>query len=346
MADPRFFDRLGPLTLNEIAALSGAAISDSASGNDTVDTVAPISEARPGALCYLENAKLLRAYPDIRLDGVILLAPPALAEDLAGRGAHVLTHAQPRAGFGRAAAALYRLKPFAVDSAIAPDADIAGSSVIGHGVVIGAGARIGENVVIGPGSAIGPGCRIGAGTHIGPRAVILCADLGENCNILSGAVIGETGFGAAISDDGLVDMPHLGVVEIASSVTIGANSCVDRGQFGATVIGEGTKIDNLCHIGHNCRVGRNVAMAAFAGVSGSCVIEDDVMFGGRVGLQDHITIGKGARIGGNSALAESVPAGETWMGDPAQPLRQYLRQVSEVRRLAKRGGERKTKKKD
>lgn len=174
---------------------------------------------------------------------------------------------------------------------------------------------------------------------------MLCAELGEDCNILSGAVIGETGFGVAVSDAGLVDMPHLGSVEIAASVTIGANSCVDRGQFGATRIGEGTKIDNLCHIGHNCRIGRNVAMAAFAGVSGSCVVEDDVMFGGRVGLQDHITIGKGARIGGNSALAESVPAGETWMGDPAQPLRQYLRQVSEVRRLARRD-ERKTSKKD
>ena len=345
MADPRFFDRLGPLALNEIAALSGAAISDSASGSDRVDTVAPISEARPGTLCYLENAKLLRAHPDVRLDDVVVFATPALAEDLAGRGAKVLTHGQPRAAFGRAAAALYRLKAFPVERAIAPDAEIAGSAVIGHGVVIGAGARIGEDVAVGPGSSIGPGCRIGAGTHIGPRVVLLCADLGENCNILSGAVIGETGFGAAVSDDGLVDMPHLGVVEIASSVTIGANSCVDRGQFGATTIGEGTKIDNLCHIGHNCRVGRNVAMAAFAGVSGSCVIEDDVMFGGRVGLQDHIVIGKGARIGGNSALAESVPAGETWMGDPAQPLRQYLRQVSEVRRLARRG-ERKTKKKD
>ena len=345
MADPRFFDRLGPLTLDEIAALSGAAISVSASGADTVDTVAPVSEARAGALCYLENAKLLRAHPDVRLDGVYMLAPAALAEDLAGRGAKVLTHDQPRAAFGRAAAALFRLKPFPSDTPVAASARIDPSAILATGVVVGEDAEIGADVEIGPGAMIGPGCRIGAGTRIAPRAVILCADLGENCNILSGAVIGEAGFGAAVSADGLVDMPHLGTVGIANAVTIGANSCVDRGQFGATTIGEGTKIDNLCHIAHNCRVGRNVAMAAFAGVSGSCVIEDDVMFGGRVGLQDHITIGKGARIGGNSALAESVPAGETWMGDPAQPLRQYLRQVSEVRRLGRRG-EKKTKKKD
>lgn len=345
MADPRYFERLGPLTLDEIAALSGAAISDSRFRADSVETVAPVSEARAGALCYLESARLLRAHPDIRLDDVVVLAPDGLAGDLAARGAKVLIHAQPRAAFGRVAASLFCLVPFSADVAIDSTARIAASARIGHGTSIGAGAEIGADVVIGPHCAIGPGCRVGAGTHIGPRVVLLCADLGTNCNILSGAVIGEAGFGAAVSDNGLVDMPHLGSVEIADSVTIGANSCVDRGLFGATTIGEGTKIDNLCHIAHNCRVGRNVAMAAFAGVSGSCVVEDDVMFGGRVGLQDHITIGKGARIGGNSALAESVPAGETWMGDPAQPLRQYLRQVSEVRRLGRRGGK-STKKKD
>jgi len=345
MADPRFFDGLGPLTLNEIAALSGAAISDSASGSDTVSEVAPISEARPGCLCYLENGRLLKAHPDIRLDDVVILAPASLTEALMERGAKVLVHAQPRAAFGRAVPGLFRPRAMPIEHAIDPSARIAPGVRLGAGVVTGADVQIGENVSIGPGSVIGPGCHIGAGCRIGPRVVIQCADLGENCNILSGAVIGEAGFGAAVSHEGLVDMPHLGTVEIAASVTIGANSCVDRGLFGPTRIGEGTKIDNLCHIGHNCQVGRNVAMAAFAGVSGSCVIEDDVMFGGRVGLQDHITIGKGARIGGNSALAESVPAGETWMGDPAQPLRQYLRQVSEVRRLARRDT-RTSKKKD
>ena len=333
MADPRFFDGLGPLTLNEIAALSGAAISDSASGNDTVCEVAPISEARAGRLCYLENGRLLKAHPDIRLDSVVILAPESLAGALAERGAKVLVHPQPRAAFGRAVAGLFRPRELSAEHAIDPSARITPGVRLGVGVVIGADAEIGEKVMIGPGSVIAPGCRIGAGSRIGPRVVIQCADLGENCNILSGAVIGEAGFGAAVSDEGLVDMPHLGTVEIAASVTIGANSCVDRGLFGPTRIGEGTKIDNLCHIGHNCQVGRNVIMAAYAGISGSCTIGDGVMFGGRVGLHDHIEIGAGARIGGNSAVGRNVPPGQTWLGSPAQPIEAEMKQIAALRRL-------------
>lgn len=334
MADPRFYDRLGPLRLNEIAALSGAAISDSAKGEAAIGDVVPFGSATAGALCYVERARTLAA-TDVPLKDVAVLAPAALEAELSARGALVLIHDAPRAAFARVTPHLYRPRPLFGEIPLAPDAQLARDVRLAPGVFVGTGADIGAGVEIGPGSVIGPGCRIGAGTRIGPHVTVMCADLGEACNILAGAVIGEAGFGVAVSADGLVDIPHLGNVEIGHSVTIGANSCIDRGLFGATRIGEGTKIDNLCHIGHNCDVGRNVAMAAFAGVSGSCTIGDGVMFGGRVGLQDHITIGKGARIGGNSALAESVPAGETWMGDPAQPLRQYLRQVAEVRRLAK-----------
>lgn len=155
MADPRYFDPLGPLTIEEIAALSGAAISDSASGDDTVGMVAPISEARRGVLCYLENAKLLRANPDVRLDGAFVFAPDGLAAELADRGAHVLTHAQPRAAFGRAAAGLFRLKRFPADGLIDPSARIAESAVLSPGVSVGAGAEIGEHVVIGPAARSG-----------------------------------------------------------------------------------------------------------------------------------------------------------------------------------------------
>ena len=340
MADPRFYDRLGPLTLNEIAALSGAAISVSAKGDLAVGEVAPASEAGPATLCYIESRKAMdtRSAP---FDGVAVLAPAALEDALNERGAHVLVHPAARAAFARGLAGLFRPRALPSQDRIHSTARIAASARIAWSASIGAGAEIGDDVEIGPGAVIGPGCRIGAQGRVGAHATIMCADIGTGCNILAGAVIGEAGFGVAVSPDGLVDMPHLGTVEIGDSVTIGANSCVDRGLFGPTRIGEGTKIDNLCHIGHNCQVGRNVAMAAYAGVSGSCIIEDGVMFGGRVGVQDHLKVGAGARIGGNSALAEDVPAGETWMGDPAQPLRQYLRQVAEVRRLARAKGNKK-----
>ena len=340
MADPRFYDRLGPLTLNEIAALSGAAISVSAKGDLAVGDVAPAGEAGSGVLCYIESRKALDSRSG-SFDGAAVFAPASLEAALSERGAQVLVHPAARAAFAKAVSGLFRPRSLPSKDRIDGRARIAAGARIAWSASIGDGAEIGDDVEIGPGAVIGPGCRIGAGCRVGAHATVMCADIGTGCNILAGAVIGEAGFGVAVSPDGLVDMPHLGSVEIADFVTIGANSCVDRGLFGPTLIGEGTKIDNLCHIGHNCQVGRNVAMAAYAGVSGSCIIEDGVMFGGRVGLQDHIRIGAGARIGGNSALAEDVPAGETWMGDPAQPLRQYLRQVAEVRRLGRAKGNKK-----
>ena len=233
----------------------------------------------------------------------------------------------------KAAAALFSVRPMPVGEAIAPSAALGQGVRLSPGVVIGEGASIGDGVALGPGAVIGAGCRIGARTRIGAHAVIQCCDMGEDCNIFAGAVIGEAGFGIAVSEQGLADIPHLGSVELGNGVTIGANSCIDRGVFGPTRIGEGTKIDNLCHIGHNCQVGRNVIMAAYAGISGSCTIGDGVMFGGRVGLHDHIEIGAGARIGGNSAVGRNVPPGQTWLGSPAQPIEAEMKQIAALRRL-------------
>lgn len=335
MADPRFYDRLGPLSIEEIAALSGAAISDSADRGLAIDDVAPVAQARRGTLCYAEGPKALEGLPTDALAGVGVLVKTDLTATITQLGGVALEHAAPRSAFAIAAGHL--LRPRALD----PGAAVHASASLGKGVrllpgcTIGADVEIGDDVIIGANAVIAPGCRIGARSRIGAGASIACANIGEDCNILAGAVIGEAGFGVAVSASGLVDIPHLGTVELADRVTIGANSCVDRGLLGATRIGEGSKIDNLCHIGHNCQVGRNVVMAAYAGVSGSCVIEDNVMFGGRVGLHDHVTIGRGAKIGGNSAVAHNVPPGETWQGDPAQPIRQHMRQVAELRRLVK-----------
>lgn len=330
MADPRFFDRLGPLSLQEIAALSGAAISDSGQGGHQVSSAVPIREGTPGALSYADNALALG---DGSLQGVAVIVTDALANTAAGLGAIILTHSAPRTAFARALAALAAPRSAASTQRIHETAEIAPDAVIAATASIGPDARIADRVRIGPGSVIGPGCHIGAGTIIGANVTVLCSDIGADCNILSGAVIGEAGFGIAVSDSGTIDIPHMGQVEIADKVTIGANSCVDRGLFGPTRIGEGTKIDNLCHIGHNCTVGRNVVMAAYGGISGSCVIEDGVMMGGRVGTHDHITLHAGARIGGNSAVSRNVPAGETWLGSPAQPIENEMRQIAALRRL-------------
>ena len=163
--------------------------------------------------------------------------------------------------------------------------------------------------------------------------------IGNGVRLLSGARIGESGFGLMAGETGPEDIPHFGRVIIQDAVTIGANSCVDRGMLGDTVIGEGTKIDNLCHIGHNTHIGRHVVMAAFAGISGSVIIGDNVQMGGRVGLVDHLTVGENAQIAAGAAVLNSVPADEVWGGMPAKPIKTWQRELVWVKRNAKSRGE-------
>jgi UDP-3-O-[3-hydroxymyristoyl] glucosamine N-acyltransferase len=343
VANSRFYDRTGPLTVNEIAALSGAAISDSTTGSMTIDDVAPLSGAQSGMLSFADSEKALGARQD-SLTGIVLITLPELRVDAAQRGAITLESPTPRAAFSRAAARLFRRKRIETPSATVQKPDIHPSVHVGPGAIIADGTRLERDVQISAGAVIGPGCRFGAGSHIGANASVFCTSIGENCNILAGAVIGEAGFGVAVSSDGVVDVPHLGAVVLGERVTIGANTAIDRGVFGDTRIGDGCKIDNLCHIAHNVQLGRDVLIPAFGGVSGSTVIGDGVMFGGRVGVSDHVEIGAGAKIGSNSAVMGNVPAGETYAGAPAQPIRSHMREIAEVRRLVRYRA--KTKKKD
>lgn len=337
MPDLRFYEAFGPLTIAEIAALSGAAISDSATADIAISDVAPLERARAGKLSYAESGKALDALRPDALVGAILIVKPDLTDHAVTLGAIVLVHAAPRQAFARIGSQLFAVRRFEPGPSRHVDAICHPSASLAPGVVIGAGAVIGEGVRIGPNAAIGPGCRIGRHTSIGANASISCTDIGENCNILAGAVIGESGFGVAVSAGSVIDVPHLGSVRVGDQVTIGANSTIDRGVFGETRIGDGCKIDNLCHIAHNAQIGQACLMPAFAGVSGSTAIGDGVMFGGRVGVSDHVVIGVGAKIGANSAVMSDVPAGETWAGAPAQPIRQHMREIAQLRRMVRAG---------
>jgi UDP-3-O-[3-hydroxymyristoyl] glucosamine N-acyltransferase len=158
--------------------------------------------------------------------------------------------------------------------------------------------------------------------------------LGDHVTLLAGARIGETGFGVMPGPQGLEDAPHFGRVILQDRVTVGANACIDRGVFADTIIGERTKIDNLCQIAHNVVLGRSVIVAAFGGISGSVKVGDGSMLGGRVGIADHVTVGEGVSLAASAGLFRDVAPGETWGGTPAKPIRQWMREVAWLNKQA------------
>nr|B0SZ11.1 RecName: Full=UDP-3-O-acylglucosamine N-acyltransferase [Caulobacter sp. K31] len=331
MPDPRFFEDLGPATLAELASLSGARLADPATGHQLVSHVAPLESAGPGAVTFLSDPKRLADLAG--LSGAVCFLRPEHAADAPPGCALLLTN-HPQASWAAAAHRLHASRRHDGAQPVHPDCELEEGVLLAPGVVIGQGARIGRGTQVGPGVVIGPGVAVGRDCRIGANAVIGFALVGDRVSIHAGAVIGEAGFGAAGGPTGVVDLPQLGRVVLQDGVTIGANSCVDRGAFGDTTIGENSKIDNLVHVAHNVRLGRNCVAAAFTGISGSTVVGDGVAFGGKAGVADHLTIGAGANIGAAASVFKSVPAGETWTGFPARPLKRWLRETAWLSRKA------------
>lgn len=324
MIDQRFYALGAPRPIRELAI--GYEIGGDA--DSLVQSASPADRAGPLDLCYVEkiNAPLQSA-------PAVCVIRPAAAH-LAPRASALVLSDQPRAAFARLAAKLISLRIHEGAAAIHPEARFEANVRIGPNAVIGQGAYIGEGADIGPGAVIGPGVAIGRRTRIGANCVVQCALIGDEVTIFAGVVIGEPGFGVAGDGQGLVDVPHYGRVVIQDRCSIGANSTIDRGVFDDTQIGEETKIDNLCHIAHQVTIGRGVRMAAYGGISGSTVIGDNVTMGGRVGIGDHRTVGEGALLAAGSAVLQDVPAGETWGGYPAKPIRKFLRETAWLARKA------------
>lgn len=206
------------------------------------------------------------------------------------------------------------------DAVIAPSARIGEGSNIYPGAFIGEDAVIGANCDIYPGAYVGPGCRLADTVTIHAGAVLYPdVEIGHRCIIHAGTVIGADGFGYRFRNGRHERIPHLGNVRIEDDVEIGACSTVDRGAVHPTVIGEGTKIDNLVCVAHNCEIGKHNAFASQVGFAGSCTTGDYVLAGGQAGIADHVNIGSGASVGGCSGVHRDVPAGETWFGAPARP---------------------------
>ena len=330
--DPRFYDRGEALELEALARLTGARLIDGPRTGRRIERVAILAAADAACVSFCfgqgRDDDLARANA-----GACFAADTQAA--MAPEGCVVLATAWPQAAYAAAADRLHPVKRHDGDAPVHPSALVEGGVRLGPGVTIGPDARIGRGAYIGAGAVIGPGVAIGRDSVIGPGARIGFALIGDGVKILAGAVIGEAGFGAAPGPRGIVDMPQLGRVILQDGVTIGANSCVDRGAWDDTVIGENTKIDNLVQIAHNVVVGRNCVMAAHTGVSGSVTIGDGCQLGGRVGIADHLSIGPGARLAAAAGVMRNVPAGQTWGGYPARPLPIWMRQTAWLARAAR-----------
>lgn len=204
------------------------------------------------------------------------------------------------------------------------------------GVVIGKNVEIGEGSIISANSIIGDNCKIGRNAYIGPNVNIQYSFLGDNVIIHPGCCIGQDGFGFLPLNEENLKIPQLGRVLIQNNVEIGANTTIDRGSLDDTIIGEGTKIDNLVQIAHNVQIGCRCIIAAHCGISGSVLIKDGAILGGRVGLKDHITIGKKAKIAAASGVMDNIPDFEIWGGLPARPIKQWFREVAELKAIGKK----------
>ncbi len=334
MPDPRFYEARPAISLGELAALVGARLSDAEAAERLVEGVAPLGAATPRDVVFCADRRHTAELAVTAAGACFVTEAQASATPAS---CVALVTPAPQAAHAAAADRLFRpwtLAPGAPP--VDPSAEIEDQVILSPGAVVGPRARIGRGTVVGPGAYVGPGVAVGRDWVIGATAVIGFALLGDRVRIHAGAVIGEPGFGAAAGPRGVVDVPQLGRVILQDGVTVGANSCIDRGAFDDTVIGENTKIDNLVQIGHNVIIGRNCVLAAHTGISGSTVIGDGCMLGGRVGIADHITVGPGARLAAAAGVMNDIPAGESWGGFPARPMIRWLRETATLARLARR----------
>lgn len=305
-----------------------------------IEGAAALEAAQPGDLSFVSSPKYFAA---AQASAAGCLIGPADYPD--GGSQTIIESPQPRAHFAAALNILYpqpRLSPGIDPNAMVDGmASIDPSAEIGPGAVIARGAVICAYVRVGAGCYIGEDTVVGERTTLHPRVTLYHrVSVGARCILHSGVVIGADGFGFEMAGGRYHKVPQVGTVAIGDEVELGANTCIDRATLGATVIGDGTKLDNMVHIAHNCQIGRHVVIAAQTGLAGGVTIGDYVVVGGQVGVGDKARIESKAIIGSGAGILTSkiVRAGEPVWGTPARPLRRYLAQLAVVSRLAKRRG--------
>ncbi|WP_336276848.1 UDP-3-O-(3-hydroxymyristoyl)glucosamine N-acyltransferase [Bartonella sp. CB178] len=343
MADAFFFTPSRRLTVANIAELTGAKLLNPEFSNTVVDTLSSLESAREGSLVFVENRKFSdallgsSAVAVFCTNEVVFKVPESMA---------ILLTSTPQRDFAQIGRILFptsvKPMPWFGQGGISPHAHIHPTAELADNVCVEAGAVIGKNVKIGEGtlisstSVIGENCCIGRECYIAPRVTVQYSLIGDRVHIYPGACIGQDGFGyIGSSVGGIEKIPQIGRVVIHDGAEIGANTTIDRGTFGDTIIGEGSKIDNLVQIAHNVRIGSYCLVAAQCGIAGSTSIGDMSRLGGSVGVADHIVIGKCVQIAAGSGVMNDIPDGEKWGGSPARPFKQWFREVAALRNIGK-----------
>jgi UDP-3-O-[3-hydroxymyristoyl] glucosamine N-acyltransferase len=324
----------GSLTAQAVADLVGGRLLGD--GGVQIQTVGPLDRAGPDALSFAISSRYSAELDGSRAGAV--LVPEALATTAAGPRTRIVV-ADPYGALVRVLQALYPSQQ--------PTAGVDPTARIGPGAVLGPDVSIGPYVVLGKNVRLGARCRLAQGVSLGDGVIVgedsmmgpgvVCyasSQIGNRVVLKAGAVIGGEGFGYLSDGKGHTRIPHVGSCVLEDDVEVGSNTCIDRGSIDDTVVGRGTKLDNLVQVGHNVHIGQRCLIMAGVGIAGSTRIGNDVILAGHVGVTDHLAIGDRARIAAKSAIFGDVPAGASFSGHPARPHRQFLRAQAAMYRLA------------